>query len=177
MVLVFDLGFGERGAAGNAPIDRLFAAIHETFFDDVGKQAQLVGLVFLVERQIWIIPVAEDAETFELLALDINIFAGVGFAGFADGGGVGAGVASLAHFLGNLEFDGQAVAIPARHIGRAETPEGFVFDDDVLENLVQRGADVDIAVGEWRAVVQDKFFRAGARRLDFWVKPGRLPLF
>jgi len=88
VVLVFDLGFGERGAAGNAPIDRLFAAIHETFFDDIGEQAQFVSLVFLIERQIWIIPIAEDAEAFELHALDINIFAGVGFAGLADGGGV-----------------------------------------------------------------------------------------
>ena len=88
MVLIFDLGFGERGAAGNAPVNRLFAAIDETFFDDVGEQAQFVGLVFLVQREIRIIPVAKDAEAFELRALDINVFAGVGFAGFADGGGV-----------------------------------------------------------------------------------------
>ena len=88
VVLVFDFGFGERGAAGNAPINRLFAAINETFFDDVGKQAQFVGLVFLVQREIRIVPIAEHAEAFELRALDVNVFAGVGFAGFADGGGV-----------------------------------------------------------------------------------------
>ncbi len=34
---------------------------------------------------------------------------------------------------------------------------------------------MDIAIGKRRAVVQDKFFRAGARGLDFFVKPGGLP--
>ena len=106
----------------------------------------------------------------------INVFAGVGVAGFADGGGVGARVAGLAHFLRDLELDRQPVAIPARHVGRAEAAQGFVFDDDVLENLVQRGADVDVAVGERRAVVQDEFLRAGARGLDFLRKASRLPI-
>ena len=86
-----------------------------------------------------------------------------------------AGVAGLAHFLRDLEFDRQAVAIPARHVGRAEAAQGFVFDDDVLENLVQRGADVDVAVGERRAVVQDEFLRARALGLDFRIKPGGFP--
>ncbi len=30
---------------------------------------------------------------------------------------------------------------------------------------------MDVAIGEGRAVVQDKFLRAGALRLDFFVKP------
>jgi len=36
---VFDFGFSERGAAGNAPINRLLAAINETLRNDVRKQA------------------------------------------------------------------------------------------------------------------------------------------
>src|SRR5208337_1418384 len=109
VVVVFHLGLGQRGAAGNAPIDRFFAAIHETFFDDVGKQAQFVGFVFLVQGEIRIVPIAQHAEAFELGPLDINVFAGIGFTGLANGGGVGTGVARLAHFLRNLEFDGQTV--------------------------------------------------------------------
>ena len=51
----------------------------------------------------------------------------------------------------------------------------LVFDDDVLEDFVQRGADMDVAIGKRRAVVQDEFLRAGAGGLDFFVKLGRLP--
>ena len=74
------------------------------------------------------------------------------------GGGVS--LAGLAHFLGDLELDRQPVAIPARDVRRADAAQGLVLDDDVLENLVQRRADVDIAVGERRAVMQHKFRRA-----------------
>ena len=89
VVLVFDLGFGQRGAAGDAPINRLLAAIDKSLLHDVGEQAQFVGLVFLVQREIRIFPIAEHAEAFELRALDIDVFARVGFAGFADGRGIG----------------------------------------------------------------------------------------
>src|SRR5438105_10147922 len=70
-----------------------------------------------------------------------------------------------------------AVAVPTWHIRRAVAAQCFVFDDDVLENLVERVADVDVAVGERRAIVQDKFFGTGARGLDFIVELFFLPLF
>ncbi len=85
VVVIFDFGLGQRGAAGNAPIHRLFAAIDKALFHDVGEQPQFVRLVFLVQREIRIFPIAEDAEALELRALEVNVFAGVGFAGFADG--------------------------------------------------------------------------------------------
>ena len=108
----------------------------------------------------------------------INVFAGVSFAGFADGGGIGAGVAGLAHFLRDFELNRQPVAIPAGNVGRAFAAQGLILDDDVLENLVQRGADVDVAVGERRAVVQDEFLRARARGLNFRRKDLRgFPFF
>ena len=84
----------------------------------------------------------------------------------------------FAHFLRDLEFNRQPVAIPARHVRRAEAAQGFVFDDDVLENLVQRRADVDVAIGEGRAVVQDEFRSAPARcGLDFLVEPAASHFF
>ena len=67
------------------------------------------------------------------------------------------------------------MAVPARDVGRAEAAQRLVLDDDVLENLVQRGADVDVAVGEGRAVVQDELRRAGAGGLDLLVEVRRLP--
>ena len=170
VVLVFDFGLGQGGAAGNAPINRFFAAINETLFHNIAKEAQFVGLVFLVQREIRIVPIAHNAEALELGALELNEFVRVRLAGFADqgesrGSPGGAGRrATLAHFLRHLEFDGQAVAVPAGDVGGAETAQGFVFDDDVLEDLVQGGADVDVAIGEGGAVVQDKFHGRGRGR-------------
>jgi hypothetical protein len=68
------------------------------------------------------------------------------------------------------------VAIPARHVGHIEAAQGFVFENRVLEDLVQRGADVDVAVGEGRAVVEDEFLPAGARLADATVQVGGGPL-
>ena len=110
-------------------------------------------------------------------ALEINVFAGVNFAGFANGGGIGIRVACFAHLLGNFELNRQAVTIPTRNVGRAFAAQGLILDDDVLENLVQRGADVDVTIGKRRAVVQDKFLGAGAGGLNFFVELGGLPFF
>ena len=59
---------------------------------------------------------------------------------------------------------------------RAETRHGLGFDDEVLQNLVERGAHVDIAVGEGRAVVQDEFRRVRPGGLDLAVEIGFLPM-
>ena len=176
MIGVLDLGLGQRGAARDAPIYGLFPAIDEALLDEVREEAQFVGLVFFVQREVRIFPVAEHAEALELHALDVDVFAGISLARGADGRGIGGGVTGLAHVLADLEFDGQAVAIPAGDVRRIKPAQGFVFDDDVLENLVERGADVDIAIGEGRAVVQHKFLRTRARRADGVVEAGGLPL-
>ena len=52
VVLVFDLRLGQRGAARDAPIHRLLAAIDEALLDDVGEQPQFVGLVVPVQGQV-----------------------------------------------------------------------------------------------------------------------------
>ena len=59
-----------------------------------------------------------DAQAFELRALDVDVFARIRLASLADGRGVGIGIARLAHFLRDLEFDGQTVAIPTRDVRR-----------------------------------------------------------
>ena len=176
VVVIFHLGFGQRGAAGDAPIHRLFAAIHEPPGHEVGKQAKLVRFVFLVERQVGILPIAQNAQALELRALKINVFARVSFAGPADVHRPGRRLARLAHVLRHLELDGQAMTVPAGNVGRAEPAQGFVLDDDVLENFVQSRANMDVAVGEGRPVVQDKFERAGATGLDLPVKLAAFPL-
>ncbi len=176
MVVVFHLGLGQRSAAWDAPIDRLLATIDEALLHDVREEAQFVGLVFLVEREVRMVPIAEYAEAFELCALEIDVFARVGVTGGTNGRGIGGSVAGLAQLLRDLELNRQPVAVPARHVRRAEAAQRFVLHHDVLENLVQRGADVNITVGEGRAVVQDELRPVLARFLNARVEVVLLPL-
>ena len=48
------------------------------------------------------------------------------------------------------------MGIPAGHVGGVVAGHVLVLNDDVLEDLVQGGADVDVAVGVRRAVVEDE---------------------
>jgi hypothetical protein len=81
----------------------------------------------------------------------------------------------LAVQLLDLVFDRKAVAIPARNVGCVETGERLRADDDVLEDLVDRLAEVDVAVGEGRAIVQDEAWTALAGLADLFVELLALP--
>jgi len=76
--------------------------------------------------------------------------------------------------LEHLVLDRKAVTVPARDVGRIVARHGLKFDNDVLEDLVQRVADMNVAVGVGRAVVQDKPFVSSAVS-DRAVQAGRLP--
>jgi hypothetical protein len=73
-------------------------------------------------------------------------------------------------------LDRQAVAVPARDVRRAEPAHGLVAQDGVLQELVEGGADVDVAVGEGRTVVQDEGRLAGGAGLDLAVEALALPV-
>ena len=91
MVVVFDFGFGQRRATRNTPVNGFLAAINKAFLDNVGKQTQFVCFVFFVQREVGTVPIAEDTEAFELLTLEVDVFAGISLAGFADRDGVESG--------------------------------------------------------------------------------------
>ena len=138
----------------------------------LGKSCQLAcrgRLVIGGHRQVRVLPVAEDAETPELLALDFDPFLGVSAALLAD--------VCLAHlallvaeFLVDFQLDRQAVAIPARHVRCVEALHAFALDDNVLEDLVQRVPDMNIAVRIGRAIVQGEVRFPGGRLADLAVK-------
>src|SRR6266404_1714421 len=183
VVAILDFSFRQGRAAGYAPINRLLAAIDKALLDDVGKEPQFVGFVFLVEGQIRFFPFPKNPQAFKLLALNIDVFARIGVALFSNSGrievrrrGAGSVRAVFAHLLGDFELDRETVAIPAWNIRSTEAAQRFVFDDYILENLIQRVADVDITVSERRAVVQNELFGASALGLDAFIKPGHFPL-
>src|SRR5262245_52285779 len=117
------------------------------------------------------LPIAQNTEAFELGPLDVDVLTRVSVAGATNGRRVGRGIAFLAHLLGDLEFDRQAVTVPTGNVRSASTSDAVRLDDDVLENLVERRADVNVPIGEGRAVVQDELFGGlGAGVLNRFVK-------
>ena len=68
------------------------------------------------------------------------------------------------------------MAVPARNVGRLEATQGLRFQDQILEDLVQRRANMHIAVGEGRAVMQDKPGRLRPGRHELPIKVRAIPL-
>ena len=169
--MVLDLGLGQRRLLDHRPHYRLGAliqaAIHEKstdLADDPCLRRQRHG-------GVGIVPVALDAKADELVALYIDPFLREGAAVFAERDGrhrvlVAAG---LDVFLLDLPFDRQAMAIPAGHVVGVLAAHLLRAIDDVLKNLVEGVADMQMPVGVGRPVVKDEFLatlRFGAQSLE-----------
>jgi len=82
--LVFNLRLGQSGLVLNAPIDRLLAAVQGTAAGEGCQLADFLRLVAEIHRAVGSIPAAKDTHPFEPLALDIDVFQGVGAALFQE---------------------------------------------------------------------------------------------
>ena len=121
-------------------------------FENFAEGADFVGFGLEGQRQVGIVPFAEDAQADEVLFLALDLLVGKGAAEFAHL--VGGDVLAV-QFL-DLMLDRQAVAVPAGHVGRVEPGQRFRADNDVFQNLVDRVADVDVPVGIGWPVMQHK---------------------
>ena len=110
------------------------------------------GFVCGTHGQIGIIPDAEHSQALEFFALNVDIFFGVITAGLAYH--LGFHIFLGTEFFFDLVFDRQTVAIPARHVFGLVTCQILGLDDNVLENFVQSGSEVNIAIGVGRAVME-----------------------
>jgi hypothetical protein len=117
-------------------------------------------------------PVAEHAKADEIPALSLDLFRGKVAAELAELRGWNV----LAVLLLDLVFNWQAVAVPAGHVRRIEAGQRFRFDDDVFQDLVDGVADMDVAVGVGRSIVQDELGSAAGRFTDAFVEFSLLPL-
>src|SRR4030095_4593915 len=115
---------------------------------------------------------AEDAESLELVALDIDVLARERFRFFAD-----FERRNIPGFLHYFVFDRQALAVPAGNVRRAFAQHDLRFHHEILEYLVQRRAHVNVAIREWWPVAQDKYLSILARFLDLLIKACFFPHF
>ena len=150
MVAVFHFGFGQGRMAGAAPVDGLLGAHHTALVHELGQFVGRGGLIGGVHALVGIVPVAQHAQALELLAAHLAHHVG------------GQGLFLFLQFLFHLVLDGQAVAVPAGHIVGAIALHVARLDHDILQDLVQGRAHVDMTVGIRRAVMQDERTLVGA---------------
>ena len=175
-IFVLHFGFGQRGTFRPAPVDRLGALDQEPLFRHVAQGAVDVRFELVVHGQVGVFPVGDDAELFELVALDIDELGGVVTAELADFGRLKLlFFLFAAEFLLDLLFDRQAVAVPARRKTYGLSVEVVVFDDDVFEHLVQCVADVRMAVGIRRPVMQGERLAPLAVALHLFIDTALIP--
>ncbi len=162
-LLVLDLGLGKRGALHHGPHHRLRAAIEQPIHGELRELAGDGRLSVVTHRGVGMIPITLDAEALELLALHVEPVLGVGpaFAAEADDRlrvrevRLGLALGAIVLLL-DLPLDGEAMAVPARHVIGILAHHGVRAGDDVFEDLIQPSADMDVAVGVRRPVMQDE---------------------
>ena len=172
-VFVFHFRFRQRRAAVQAELNRFRAAVEIARFVDFAEHAHGIRLGFEIHGQVGVVPIAQHAQTDEVFFLAGNLFGGIFAAQFAETRFGHVFAVQLFHH----HFDGQAVAVPARHIRRVETGLGFAADNDVFEDFVDGMTDVDVAVGIRRAVVQDEFRTAFGDFAQFLIAFVLVPAF
>ena len=159
-----------------------FEAAHDmTALDNTTQHPQLLRLEGRLHRQVRTIPVGENSQPFEVLALAVDLLPGVFATMRAERGRIQFD-ADLAVLLLDLQFDRQTVAVPARRERRAIAVQAHGLEDHVLEHLVHGMADVNIAIRVRRAVDKAKYRAIAGLSLDPLVElfgftgrnPGRL---
>src|SRR6185312_10198841 len=74
-----------------------------------------------------------------------------------------------------LDFNGEAVAVPAGNVGGIEPCHGLGLDHEVLDALIQSMAQVDRSVGVRGAVMEDVLRSPGTRRANLRINVLFLP--
>ena len=155
ILAVFDLGFGQGGLVLRAPVNNPAALVDIALFGHLAEDFHLAGLKLRPQGQVGVAEIALHAEALELLVHDVDVLGRELTADTAqfELGNIGLFVAERTQ---GLELDRQAVGVIAGHIGGAEAGHILITDDDVLDDLVERGAHVNVAVGVRRAVMQNE---------------------
>ena len=148
-------------------------------FHDFARDLRLGGKI---HGRVGMLPIAFYAEPLEFLALHLEPVLRVGAALLAERdhcfriGEVRLRfVLSAVEFLLDLPLDRQPVAVPARHVIGIGAEHLLASRHHVLEDLVERVADVDVAVGVGRAVVEDEFGAPARGRPQPFVEVELLP--
>ena len=174
MIVVLHLCLGQGGLVSAAPVDRLQSTVHAACPHEFGQLPENYCLIAIVHGGIRMLPISQYPEPLELISLHVN-----------KAGGILPGQPSLFHhayrlrlrsqLLVHLELDGQPMAVPAWDIDSVIAHHGPGLDDQVLQDLVQRVAHVDMAVGVRRTIVEDPHLAVSSKLPELTIDPTLLP--
>ncbi len=177
MIVILDLGFGERGLFDDRPENRLGTLEEPAIDKELADLADNLCLRGIGHRRVRVLPVADHPEPLEIAFLHLDPMRREGAAfppELSDRHAVLGLVLGPVLFLDD-PFDRQPVAVPAGHIGRVLAEHLLRAVDDVLQDLVQHVAEVKVGVRVRRAVVQDEFFPPRRRLAQPTIEIHRLP--
>ena len=154
-VLIFNFCFCQCSFAVRAPVNSLLTLVNVALVGHSAKYFQLLGFQMRIEGYIRMFKVADNAHADEVFSLDVDPSLSIGKALFTElkwshGGSVFTG------FLQYCIFNRKAMGIPARHVMSSIALHELVADNDILQCLIQRMTDVNLAVGIWRSIMQYK---------------------
>ena len=156
MIVIFNLRFRQRGFLNRAPHHRAQPAIERPIHQKLADLPRNRGFRGEIHRRVPIRPIPRDTKADEFFALHLKPMFGIGAAFGAEiQNGHRILVAALvAVFFFNLPFNRQAVAIPAGDVIRVKPRHLRGTIDHILQNFIERMADMQIAIGIGRAVMQ-----------------------
>jgi hypothetical protein len=119
VVVVFDLGLGERGTVGRTPVDGAQPALHEAALHECGEGVEDRRLEAGIHGEVGTVPFAPDTEALEVLALHVHPVRCEFAATLAQRDPFDRS-APLAELLGHPDLDRHPVVVPAGEVRRVE---------------------------------------------------------
>ena len=165
--MIFHLRLGQRGLFDSRPHHRLGAAIELAGAGEFHDLAGDLRFRVVAHGEIRVVPVAGHAEPLEFLALHVDPFIGEDAAFLAEFHLVDSVLVEPlgAILLLDLPFDRKAMAIPAGDVVRILAQHLLRAHDQILQDLVERMPDMDVAIGIGRAIMQHEAVALLARPL------------
>ncbi len=156
LIGVLNLSFSKSGMAVLAPMNRLVTTVNHAAIKHSLKDLDISSIVLVIQREIGIIPVAQNTQTAETSLLKLNVLNSKLVAKLTNLSRRGLVKLGSTKLLFYLVLNGLTMAIPTRNIRHLIALHGPVAIDDVLRNLIHRVADMNRAICIRRAVMQNK---------------------
>ena len=176
VLLVFDFGFSEGSLIVDTPVNGARALVDKTSFDKAREKARRLGFVVVRHRNVRIVPLAEDSQPLKIAGLPLQSI-GREFATRTSDAKRRHAQFLLAKLALDMKLNRQTMTVVAGNVGRVVTEHRARLNDEVFQDFVERGAQMNVGVRVRRPVVQDELFSAGAGTADLLVKFHLGPLF
>ena len=153
IVFILDLCFCQCSLVVGAPVNRLEALVDIALLVHLTEDLDFFCFELRIHGLVGMLPVANDADAFEAVHLNIDVMLGKVMTGVAELRGAHGFPVQLV-LLNDCRFNGHAVVVPSGDIRSVVSAHGIGAGDEILDGFVQSMSHVRCAVGERRAVMQ-----------------------